>query len=271
MRDRRTLLWAAALAAAAVLAVCCAGRRPFRGLDPARIAWAQVRLTPPDRTLRIADVEELASLLREVVVYRRDGACRERSGRGVTFTLELTDGARREIVVCAPFLVVDGVGYRARYASCAALDGCADRLLRAEDAEVLLEEPPALTVTAGDTAQGAPLSGWSWVRRGAGGTAERSKGEIPPEELLSRLETLETEEEAVSLRFTERPGAVPDIRCWPRGQRLTGAGEALAAAGDDVPLRAGAYVYRVRARWTGAAGSGGTASYLFCVEHVPAS
>ena len=41
----------------------------------------------------------------------------------------MTDGTQREIVAFSPFLVIDGVGYRAAHAPCEALNRYANELL----------------------------------------------------------------------------------------------------------------------------------------------
>lgn len=103
--------------------------KPFEDLDASRIASATVRLEPPDKTIQIADVDELAGYLRDVVIYDRDNSYREYCGQAVTFTLTMTDGTQTEITEYNPFLVIDGVGYRTKYEPCEALSQYANQLL----------------------------------------------------------------------------------------------------------------------------------------------
>ncbi len=107
------------------------GRRPYKNLDASQIASATVRLTPPDKTVQIVEMEELVSYLRDVVIYREDNSYTEYDGQGVTFALTMTDGTQTEIMAYNPFLVMDGVGYRTKYGPCEALNGYANRLLNA--------------------------------------------------------------------------------------------------------------------------------------------
>ncbi len=44
----------------------------------------------------------------------------------------MADGTETEITACNPFLVIDGAGYRTKYAPCEALNSYANRLLRDE-------------------------------------------------------------------------------------------------------------------------------------------
>ena len=106
------------------------GRRPFRKLAPGDIVSASVQLIPPDRTLPVPDAAELAQLLQEQVVYRRDSSYTTYAGQAVIFTLELADGTTRQVMAYNPFLVIDGVGYRCKYEPCEALNHYANGLLR---------------------------------------------------------------------------------------------------------------------------------------------
>lgn len=108
------------------------GSRPFAHLEGADLVSATVHLSPPDVTLELDrhELDELAGLLREVVVYGRDGSWTEYAGQAVTYTLELADGLTCTVTDYNPFLILDGVGYRTKYESCEALNNFGNRLLR---------------------------------------------------------------------------------------------------------------------------------------------
>ena len=107
------------------------GERPFRDLEAADLIAVSVELLPPDVTVTLdaAEQEELAGLLREVVIYQRDDSITEYAGQSVIFTLALADGSTRTVVDFYPFLVLDDVSYRTEYAPCEALNGFANSLL----------------------------------------------------------------------------------------------------------------------------------------------
>ena len=44
------------------------GRKPWKNLNPSQIVSATVRLTPPDKTIQITEIEELAEYLKDVVI-----------------------------------------------------------------------------------------------------------------------------------------------------------------------------------------------------------
>ena len=98
------------------------GKKPYKNLDTAQIASATVRLSPPDKTIQITDINELVKHLKDVVIYNKDNSYTEYSGQGVIFTLTMSDGMQTEIMAYNPFLVIDGVGYKTKYEPCEALN-----------------------------------------------------------------------------------------------------------------------------------------------------
>lgn len=90
--------------------------------------------------------KELVEYLKDVVIYKKDNSYTEYAGQGVTFTLTMSDGTQTQIMAYNPFLVIDGVGYRTKYEPCEALNNYANRLLDDENANIILEEPPASAI-----------------------------------------------------------------------------------------------------------------------------
>ena len=121
-----------------VLALCIAGatlligggKKPYRNLDASQIVSATALLEPPDKTVQITNIEKLVEYLQDVVVYREDNSYAEYSGQAVTFTLTMSDGSQTKITIAHnQFLVIDGVGYQAKYEPCEALSQYANSLL----------------------------------------------------------------------------------------------------------------------------------------------
>jgi len=104
--------------------------RPFADLSAGEIERASVRLLPPDATFELttAEIDELARTLRRVVIYERDEPAGTSNGQGVIYTLTLRDGTERTVVAYNPFLMVDGVWYRTKYAPCEALNALGNRI-----------------------------------------------------------------------------------------------------------------------------------------------
>ena len=133
MKKRAAILLAVCAAAAVGLAVVLLKEpdpvRPFQDLKEEDIASASVELLPPGETVEVEDLEELAALLREAVVYEKDDSYGQYAGQAVTFTLTMADGTETRIMAYTPFLVLDGVGYRAEHDPCQALSQFGNRLL----------------------------------------------------------------------------------------------------------------------------------------------
>lgn len=125
------------LPAAVILIVLAAavmlsrGNMPYRDWNPSDIVSAAVQLSPPGETVPIEETEELVSLLREVVLYREDNSYPEYTGQAVTFTLTMADGTREEITAYAPFVIINGTGYQAKYEPCEQLNRYANQLMNA--------------------------------------------------------------------------------------------------------------------------------------------
>lgn len=254
-------------AAALLLAV---GRRPYKNLDAAQIASAKVRLSPPDKTVEIENVSELACCLNDVVIYHQDNSYTEYAGQAAVFTLTMTDGTQTEIAAYSPFLVIDGVGYKTKQEPCEALSRYANELLSSGAANIILEEPPALSVISGGTSVSAFLGTYSWQKKDAdGNSVSINAGSAHPlhcEELLSP--PYETPEATAVLRFAEEPDAVVSVKCWSDeywGEPAACSEEAAFDRGA-LTLKAGGYIYEITAVWNAENGYGGTASYFFYIK-----
>lgn len=104
-------------------------KNPFKDLNAADIASATVTLNPPGQTIHIQDTEMLASLLRDVVIGKKDDTWGQSNGQSVRFTLTMTDGTQLEVIAYNPFIAIDGVGYQCEYRPCEALSNYANALL----------------------------------------------------------------------------------------------------------------------------------------------
>lgn len=133
MKHRLILSAAGIILALAIILLCLSGdilgKRPFKDLKGTDIVSASVELMPPDVELEISDREKLAELLRQVVIYRRDDSYKDYDGQAAVFTLIMEDGTAVEITDYTPFVIIDGVGYKAKYEPCEALNSYANALL----------------------------------------------------------------------------------------------------------------------------------------------
>lgn len=131
MKRKKTAKWilfgAAVVFTAALTGLgvykAAAGRRPFAALCAEDIAGAQVELSPPGRRFALGRdaIGELCGILRVATVYQKDGSWGEYAGQKAVYTLSFRDGSTVRVTACPPFLVLDGVGFYARYEPCGAL------------------------------------------------------------------------------------------------------------------------------------------------------
>lgn len=246
------------------------GKKPYKNLDAAQIASAKVQLTPPDKTVEIEDISELVGYLNDVVIYNQDNSYTEYAGQGVIFTLTMEDGTQTEIMAYNPFLVIDGVGYKTKYEPCEALNNYANELLNSGTANIILEEPPALSVISDNTSMSALLGTYSWQKKDVDGNSISTNADSPHpldcEELLSP--PYETPEATATLRFTEEPDTILSVKCWSDEcwGRPTANSEDVTINGNVLTLKPGGYIYEIIADWNTQNGYGGTASYFIYLK-----
>lgn len=105
------------------------GKKPFANINEADISSASVQLMPPNKTVQITELSELADVLKDIVVYNKDDSYKEYDGQAVIFTITMTDGTKTVISAYNPFVVIDGIGYRTKYEPCERLSQFANDLL----------------------------------------------------------------------------------------------------------------------------------------------
>lgn len=240
------------------------GKKPYKDLDAAQIVSATVNLSPPDKTVQIIEIKELVEYLQDVVIHNKDNSYTAYAGQGVTFTLTMTDGTQTKIMAYNPFLVIDGVGYKTDYEPCEALNNYANKLLNAETANIILEEPPALAFESDSTGMGALLGTYSWQKMNSDGTTTTTKADSAhPLDCKDLLLPYETTEMTATLNFTENPDRILSVRCWSDEHwgDPAASSEDVIVKGNVIELKPGAYIYEVRAEWDADNGYGGTANY----------
>lgn len=254
-----------------VIAFDGGGKKPYKALDAAQIASATVHLSPPDKTIQITEIKELVEYLKDVVIYNEDNSYTEYVGQGVTFTLTMTDGTQTEIMAYNPFLVIDGAGYKTDHEPCEALNNYANKLLNAENDNIILEGPPALAVVSDETNMGALLGTYSWQKMNSDGTITATEADSAhPLVCKDLLLPYETTEATATLNFTESPDRILSVRCWSDEHWAdpTANSEAVAVRGNVIELKSGGYIYEVTAEWDADNGYGGIANYSLYLTTV---
>lgn len=132
MKRKRLMIIIGLLIILGIAVLVVSGRKPYKNLEASDIVSATVHLIPPDKTIQITDIEELVPYLNEVAVYYKDDSYTDYVGQAVTVTLTMADGSREEIMEYNPFIIINGVGYRAKPRSCENLSNYANTLLDQE-------------------------------------------------------------------------------------------------------------------------------------------
>lgn len=109
-----------------VMLIAFQGRKPLKNIE---LAFATVRLMPPDRTIQIEELDELEDLLEDIVIYNHDNSYTEYAGQAVVFSITMLDGSQMEVTAYNPFVIIDGVGYKCKYEPCEELNDFANELL----------------------------------------------------------------------------------------------------------------------------------------------
>lgn len=107
-----------------------AGKRPYKDFQTSDIVCASVHLTPPDKTVEINDIEELVTILKDIVIYGEDNSYTEYAGQATSFTLVMKNGSTEKITAYNPFIIINGTGYKAKYEPCERLNNYANKLLK---------------------------------------------------------------------------------------------------------------------------------------------
>ena len=115
-----------------IAVLVASGWKPYKNLEASDIVSATVHLIPPDKTIQITDIEELVPYLNDVAIYYKDNSYTDYVGQAVTVTLTMADGSHEEIMEYSPFIIINGVGYRAKPRSCDNLINYANTLLDQE-------------------------------------------------------------------------------------------------------------------------------------------
>lgn len=129
------------IAIAACTGIACQNDKevnPFSALSVDDIDSVTVHYQPQDESYEIQNIDKLVNVLREVVVYGKDESANEMNGASVTYTLKKKDGTEIVVTSLNPYILIDGVGYKAPKESCEKIDECFDFLGDIQD-ELLME------------------------------------------------------------------------------------------------------------------------------------
>ncbi len=134
---KKNIIITAALVLTVIIVVALSVKKmekePFKDLEASSIESATVHLIPHDVTIEIEDIDSLAELLQDVVIYNIDFSYILSVGQGVTYTVAFKDGTETKVMAYNPFIIIDGIGYKCKYEPCEALNSYANKLLSRTD------------------------------------------------------------------------------------------------------------------------------------------
>ncbi len=102
--------------------------KPYKDLVASDVVSATVTLSPPNKTVKIDDIEKLVLLLNDIVIYEKDNSYGEYNGQSVSFTLTMTDGRKEQARPFGDFFVINGTGYKTKYKPSESLSNYANEL-----------------------------------------------------------------------------------------------------------------------------------------------
>jgi hypothetical protein len=91
-----------------------------------------VTLNPPEGSVTLTDeqVEEVITRLSSISLGEKDNSYQELNGQWVQFDITKEDGSVLSIAEFAPYIVIDGVGYKGEQKECEMLNEFANELLK---------------------------------------------------------------------------------------------------------------------------------------------
>lgn len=107
------------------------GKHPFKKLTISDIDSVTLLLSPPEVSITLTQeqIEKFVPLLCELVIYQRDDSYTEYNGQNCIFTVTKTDGSQFKVNCGNPFVIINGYGYRTKYAPCYALNRFGNSLI----------------------------------------------------------------------------------------------------------------------------------------------
>ena len=131
---KRTILVFAAIVLAVALimtiGIWVIGRKPFKDMQVEDIKSVSIHLWPPNETreLNRDEIEVLVLLLQQVEIHHPTWMHHASGGQSNVMTIIFQDGSVKKVNQFGSILIIDGIGYRAKYEPNEALNQFANKL-----------------------------------------------------------------------------------------------------------------------------------------------
>ena len=109
------------------------GIKPFEHISKNDIEYATVEI-PPHAKVSLTDheIDELISLLKNVIIYNQDDSFAGYIGQDVIFTLTRTDGTQDIVEAFNTFTIINGVGYLSNCWPCEQLYRLGSKIIKVD-------------------------------------------------------------------------------------------------------------------------------------------
>ena len=106
------------------------GRKPFKNLNAVDIQSISIHLWPPNESLDLTEAEivELVGLLQQVEIHHPTWMHHASGGQSNVMTITFQDGSVKEVNQFGSILIIDSMGYRAKYEPNEAINQFANKL-----------------------------------------------------------------------------------------------------------------------------------------------
>jgi len=105
---------------------------PFKDLKATEVEKISLTISPSTKTLEMEDrekIKEIVDILNKVVTYEEDPSNTQYYGQLVQYTLTLKSGATLKVGAYNPFILINDVSYKTKYAPCEELGDLGNRLI----------------------------------------------------------------------------------------------------------------------------------------------
>ena len=92
------------------------GDKPLKKLSATDILSIEITLQPPNTTISLdkEQIKDVVEIFNSIVTYEEDDSYKDYNGQTAIFDITKNDGSKISIMEIAPFVVIDGVGYKVK-------------------------------------------------------------------------------------------------------------------------------------------------------------
>ena len=95
------------------------GENPFKTLKPEEVQKIELLVRPPYSIIEITSakqIQEIINELNQVVIYEEDNSWKEVDGQYIQYIITMTNGQVKTIGAYDTCIIIEGVGYKSKYA-----------------------------------------------------------------------------------------------------------------------------------------------------------